>query len=101
VWTGKHAISSPLSQNLKGCLPEVGRGRRGVRWYTVVRFLTALEATQHHLAYELEPRLTPDQQADSVSVQGRALLSRLALRTGGEMPSSRPWQRTSTLTTNW
>ena len=33
---------------------QVERGRRGVRWYTVVRFLTALEATQHQLADELE-----------------------------------------------
>jgi transcriptional regulator with XRE-family HTH domain len=34
---------------------QVERGRRGVRWYTVVRLLTALEATQHQLADELEP----------------------------------------------
>jgi hypothetical protein len=35
---------------------QVERGRRGVRWYTVVRFLTALEATQHQLADELETK---------------------------------------------
>jgi len=32
----------------------VERGRRGVRWYTVMRFLTALEVTQHQLADALE-----------------------------------------------
>jgi len=29
---------------------RVERGRRGVRWYTVMRFLAALEATNHQLA---------------------------------------------------
>lgn len=32
----------------------VERGRQGVRWYTVVRFLTALEATPHQLADALD-----------------------------------------------
>ena len=35
---------------------QVERGRRGVRWYTVVRFLTALEATTHQLADQLETK---------------------------------------------
>jgi transcriptional regulator with XRE-family HTH domain len=33
---------------------QVERGRRGVRWYTVMRFLTALEVTQHQLTDALE-----------------------------------------------
>jgi transcriptional regulator with XRE-family HTH domain len=35
---------------------QVERGRRGVRWYTVVRFLATLEATQHQLADALETK---------------------------------------------
>jgi len=35
---------------------QVERGRRGVRWYTVMRFLMALEATNHQLADELETK---------------------------------------------
>jgi DNA-binding XRE family transcriptional regulator len=35
---------------------RVERGRQGVRWYTVVRFLTALEATQHQLADALDTK---------------------------------------------
>jgi transcriptional regulator with XRE-family HTH domain len=33
---------------------QVERGRRGVRWYTVVRFLSALDASLHELAGEIE-----------------------------------------------
>jgi transcriptional regulator with XRE-family HTH domain len=37
-------------------ISQVERGRRGVRWYTVIRFLTALEATNHQLADALETK---------------------------------------------
>ena len=33
---------------------QVERGRRGVRWYTVLRFLRALEVTLGDLAAEIE-----------------------------------------------
>lgn len=33
---------------------QVERGRRGVRWHTVLRFLAGVNATVHQLADELE-----------------------------------------------
>jgi transcriptional regulator with XRE-family HTH domain len=33
---------------------QVERGRRGVRWHTVLRFLAGLNATVHQLADELD-----------------------------------------------
>jgi len=34
---------------------QVECGRRGVRWHTVLRFLSGLDANLHQLAAELEP----------------------------------------------
>jgi transcriptional regulator with XRE-family HTH domain len=38
---------------------QVERGRRGVRWHTVLRFLRALEATLVELATEIEGHHSP------------------------------------------
>lgn len=54
---------------------EIENGRKGLRWYTVVRFLTAVDATHHQLADELEKRpATTDRPAanGAVASRGRA-----------------------------
>jgi transcriptional regulator with XRE-family HTH domain len=38
---------------------QVECGRRGVRWHTVLRFLSGLDASLHQLAEELEPLNEP------------------------------------------
>jgi transcriptional regulator with XRE-family HTH domain len=38
---------------------QVECGRRGVRWHTVMRFLSGLDSSLHQLADELEPLNDP------------------------------------------
>lgn len=47
---------------------QVERGRRGVRWHTVLRFLAGVNATVHQLADELE---TADRRPTDAPLRSR------------------------------